>query len=451
MTASLTPMLKGLTLALGLALLPSLSVNAASVEILRWRTQGDLVKLRVRVLNEKNIPVQGLKSDAFQIQSVDAKGQRFIVQPSQITVKSPQQAKPDPAYLVLLIDMSGSMRQNDLSGAKKLQSAIDGIKGFIQEVRKEKLPVKIAVVPYGESGEAKCAHIYPVSDTTISQKLLPVDDPQIDAQLDAISQVSNEVCATTNIYQPLGITVKFLAELNSDTKQESSDHLKIPPKLAVILLSDGFDAFRDFSRPEVEQQRFQTLLNILTDHPEVVVHTMGYGERLGALRDRINSIQQGACPLSDRELTVDNVMLRCRFPKLSEFVVDEQRLTEIAETVNKGIHKFPGNPTEVVNTLRTFLVTLREYEIQYRQPKAEPAGLYLTKISVKSPSHRINHASEQKKIRLDNYAYQTLSLWPWRSIIFFLLLVISGIGFYVFTEWSKKLKRDAEQGQWESD
>ena len=98
-------------------------VLASSVKIIRWSTQCDRVRLRVRVLDKGNVPIQGLKLENFKITTTGQLGQKIAVEPSQMEFLSSQQSKPDPAYLVMLLDMSGSMKHKDLGGKKKQEEA----------------------------------------------------------------------------------------------------------------------------------------------------------------------------------------------------------------------------------------------------------------------------------------------------------------------------------------
>lgn len=58
--------LKLIALATLLASLP-LPAMAASLEITRWRAEGDRVTLRVEVLDDRRIPIQGLKAEDFKV------------------------------------------------------------------------------------------------------------------------------------------------------------------------------------------------------------------------------------------------------------------------------------------------------------------------------------------------------------------------------------------------
>lgn len=434
--------LKLIALATLLASLP-LPAMAASLEITRWRAEGDRVTLRVEVLDDRRIPIQGLKAEDFKVKTTDSSGNPVMVNPDEIILTSSDQVQIDPAYLVLLLDMSGSMKNKDLAGVEKLKSAIDGIREFIREVRDKRLPVSLALIPFGEDGSG-CQYNFPVNEKIIAQNLFEARSSKIDERIQQLENINiKSLCSATNIYQPLAEAVKYLGKFGNSLNSNISiqDPPTIPPKLGVILLSDGYDVYR-----ENEPERFKSLLQVLGRNPQVKVHTMGYGEKLNELRDRANKKNRYNCPLADEKLTVDNVRVRCRLSgeDIQEYIVDESRLTEIAETT-EGIHLFPGNPKEVIDSLRTFLTTLREYELVYRQPGADRASFHKTVAQVILPSRQLNLTSEPKNIRLNNFVYRSPS-WQERLVIFILIILLTLASVLLFIRWSQSLKAEAEQG-----
>lgn len=74
---------------IGLLPLPAV---ASSVDIYRWTTKGDRVTLRVKILDDERIPVQGLISQNFQVQTTDKDGNNVILKPNQIRLISPEQS-----------------------------------------------------------------------------------------------------------------------------------------------------------------------------------------------------------------------------------------------------------------------------------------------------------------------------------------------------------------------
>ncbi|MGK7958444.1 MAG: vWA domain-containing protein [Crocosphaera sp.] len=425
-------------LGLGLGLLP-LSVWANTVEITRQYIVDNEVVLRVKVLNKERVPLQGLKAEDFVVETTDKNGKSLPVSPDDIRLISSEQTEPDPAYLIVLLDMSGSMKHTDLGGTVKLKGATDGLQDFLTQIQQENLPVQIALLPFGE----KCTNSYSVTDTIIENKFESA--PYNNTQKELTTLAGVQVCAATNIYQPLSEAIRYLsnptnienlANKNDQNAQQSPDDQAISPRLGVILFSDGFDVFRSN-----ETQRFNDLVALMNNYPEIAVHTMGYGERLYQLRDRTK------CSVSDSDLTVNNVLNKCKLydgskkPKniIDQFIVDEPRLTEIAKTTLAGIHRFPGNPTEVIDSLRTFLTTLREYEIRFQQPGADRGSQHTTHVVLDSSSRGLeNVESQEVTYRMNNYVYESLPL-PTRVGIF-IGTVLLGFGGYVgFRQWSKDL------------
>ena len=429
MTDSSTRKLNRIAIVFLLALW-SQPVLASSVEIVRWSTQCDNVKLRVKAVDDSNVPIQGLKAKDFQLRTTNNKGEPITLKPSQIKFLSSQQSQPDPAYVVMLLDMSGSMKNKDLAGKKKQEEAVKAIREVIRDIRAENMPVQIAIVPFGEGG-GNCEG-FKVDADEISRRLVNVTNNQLDQQLNTLAGI--EVCAATIIYERLAETVKFLGESNFQSPTKDLMGQPLPPRLAVILLSDGYDVSRSN-----EKERFQNLIEVLHQYPQVTVHAMGYGETLRQLRERSN------CSLSDSQLTVDNISAVCRLPgkDINEFIVDESRLNEIAQATG-GIYRLPGNAQEVVETLRTFLTTLREYEITYRQPGSDRASLHQTTVRVISPSRQLDLTAEAKPIRMSNFNYCPLPL-PNRFGILVLTLIGGLFGLKFFITWSKNLKEQAEK------
>lgn len=419
----------------------SLPVSANSIEIIRATPDDDRILLKVRVINNQRIPIQGLRPEDFEIKTTDANNKTVRLKTPEIEITPPEKTKPDPAYLVILLDMSGSMRNQDRLGKIKLTGAINAIRDFLETIEAENFPVEIALVPFGEGGGG--CKTYSVNGDIIKNSLEgdPYEKPK--EKLKELAQVDiDNLCAATNIYQPLSAAVKFLG--TEENFQEKSS--KLAPRLGVILFTDGFDAADDRYTEkgrDNEKKRFQDLLNLLAQYPQVTVHTMGYGESLSQLRDRAKCY--GYYP-SDKYLTVDNILTFCRLKRqdIKEFVVDENRLTEIAQKTTGGIAKFPQDSQEVIDSLKTFLTTLRKYEITYQQPGADRASSHQTQVVVNSPAQGLNNlASQPSPVRMDNFFYHSLSGWE-RLGIFIGTILVSVGGIIRFNTWSKQLKEHSK-------
>jgi hypothetical protein len=408
-----------------------LAVWGNNVEITRVNTFNGQTNLRVQVVNDEKIPIQGLKSQDFQVETTDKQGKSISLSPSKIQLISPEETSSDPTYLIVLLDMSGSMKQKDLAGTVKLKGATESLKNFLLQIQQDNLPVKIALVPFGEG----CSHSYPVNNTVIENKFESTPYKNTNNDLDKLAKI--EVCSATNIYEPLGEAIKYLGAPNrfQASGNEISDPNFVPPRLGIILFSDGFDVYRSN-----ESQRFQNLLALMKQYPEITIHTMGYGERLYQLRDRAK------CAVSNDRLTVDVVREICKLPQgdIKEFIVDEPRLKEIADKTG-GIHRFPGNPTDVINSLKTFLTTLREYEIRFQQPGADRASKHTAMIKIISNSKNLPPITSNKKgYRMDNFIYKSPPTWQ-RFGIFLGTLALGVGGWFGFRKWSKDLTEKSQR------
>jgi hypothetical protein len=410
----------------------SASVRANSVKILRAITDHDRVTLKVQVRDHRDLLVPGLQANNFTVLTRAANQTEFKYRltPPKITITPPDKVKPDPAYLVILLDMSGSMDNRDESQQVKLQGAIKGIQKFITTIETEKLPVEIALVPFGEG----CAHSYPVNQAVIQKYLEAYPYKTTKTRLSELAHV--DVCASTNLYQPLDEAVKFLT--TSERFQQNSWGL--PPRLSVILFTDGFDADPDRNK---EEQRFQSTRALLALSPHVTVHTMGYGESLTRLRARAQCAQE----LHSRPLTVDTLLTYCQLPlgeDIREFIVDRSRLTAIAKETG-GIARFPRSAEEVSQGLREFLTALREYEISYPQPTADRLTIHQAKVIVNAPGRGMSWSiSAPIEFQMPNYLYHSLSIWE-RLAIFLGTLVATVFGVRRFNAWSHQLKEESRQ------
>ncbi len=432
-----------------IALLPLPTLAAPRIEVTPRFPENGMVTLRVKVLSDNNVPIEGLNKQDFQIKTAEinngAEGATNGF--SRITkfrlIDSGQLSKPDPAVIVILLDMSGSMAEKDASGVKKLNGAISAIRVFIKLVNDQKIPAQIALVPFGEDDEKpNCA--YNVSQKLIQKKLFKATDPKLNEQVNQLA--GSSPCAATNLYQPLAEAVQFLgnAQNYSQPTNDSTVEEPVPPRLAVILLSDGYHTHN--SRRS-EGPEFDSLTRVFEQNPQVRVNTLGYGESLESLRDRAID-----CKVTDEQLSKPggvDLMENCRLlggdkDFIRRFIVDQPRLSQMAE-LTSGISLFPKNANEAVRSLETFFKTLREYEIQYSQPGAEPADKYNVIVEVNSPTRQLQIASEQTTVTIPAFAFSRLPLVPDRMYILLGTLGLLGGTVLSFSRWSSHLKQDADR------
>lgn len=414
MTDFLIQKLKWTAIVASLSLLP-FPVIANTVNVQRYSTEGDEVNLRVSVRNNNGLPIEGLKQNQFQIET-----EGEIIQPN-----FPQELTQDKAYVVILLDMSGSMKNSD-SGRRtqsKLSGAIDAIQKFINNASEEEdIDIKISLVPFGYEGGATCNHLYPVNKDSIGDNpFLDASSSQLSSKLRSLKQVP--VCARTDLYTPLVAAKDYLQKQLGNTPSN-----QIKPKLVTILLSDGYD---NSDKPKVRE-----LVNELkSGNIPVQINTLGYGESLRKLRNRA----QCNPPVLNSELTVQNVSESCFLNKpgdIDQFIIDEYQLEKIANSTG-GIYKLSANSTEVAKSLTEFLKNLREYKLVYKQPGAEPGSQHKISVRVTNPSIK------SKTTKIEFPVFQKLSL-PERLGILAATSIVGFMGINSFTNWSRQLKQQAD-------
>ena len=414
MTDSLIQKLKWTAIVALLSLLP-FPVMANTVNVQRYSTQGDEVNLRVSVRKNNGLPIEGLKQNQFKIET-----EGEIIQPN-----FPQKLTRDKAYVVILLDMSGSMKNSD-SGTRtqsKLSGAIDAIEKFIDNASEEEdIDIKVSLVPFGYEGGANCNNLYPVNKSSIADNpFLDVSSSQLSSNLRSLKEV--QVCAKTDLYKPLIAAKDYL-----QNQVENTPGNQVKPKLVTILLSDGYD--------NSDKSRIRELVKELkSGKTPVQINTLGYGESLRELRDRA----QCNPPVANSELTVENVSESCYLNKpgdIYQFIIDEYQLKKVADSTG-GIYKLSANSTEVAKSLTDFLKNLREYKLVYKQPGAEPGSQHKISVQVTNPS------IESKTTKIEFPVFQKLLL-PERLGIFAATTVVGFMGINSFKKWSRQLKQQAD-------
>jgi hypothetical protein len=408
--------LKWAALVFSLSFLP-LPVMANTVNVERYTTESDEVTLRVSARKDDNLPIEGLTENQFQIKT---EGQ--TIQP-----KFAPKSTRDKAYFVILLDMSGSMKNAD-SGSKtqnKLSGAVDAINEFIYQAGKEDIDLKISLVPFGYPGKDKdvCNNLYPVDESTIEKEnpFLDVNDSQLTNKLKSLKKV--DVCASTDLYKPLVAAKSYLQKQAKNTQNN-----KVTPKLVTILLSDGYD--------NSDKQRVRELVRELkTGTRPVKVYTLGYGESLSKLR------KTSRCNLSTpySELTPQILSDNC-FVKnkgdIDQYIIDEYQLKEVADNTG-GIYQLSASSTEVAKSLTDVLKAEREYKLVYKQPGAESGSSHRILLQVTNP----NIESQPTKIEMP--LLSKLSGLE-RFGIFGFTGVVGYVGINSFRQWSRRLKQQAD-------
>jgi hypothetical protein len=370
----------------------------------------DRVTIRVKVKDELEKPVMGLSYTDFDVE-VDGKE----IELKNKDWKSPQETVPPPAWIVVLLDLSGSMKQRDSSGETKLEGAVEAIRKFTQLSAKRGGNTQIAIVPFGESG-SNCDRGYPVNNKTLD-KFFAAGDFKLQNYLDYLADLTP--CAATNLYDPLEEAVRFL-----DNQQDTGFHLPEEstapdPRLSVVLLSDGYH-----NKPN-EEKDFERLIGLLQSKSEIVVHTLGYGLTPEELAKKYKVVSRRA---TRADLEVGKIP--------AEEFVDKEKLAQIAQ-VTGGIAEFSGNARDIAESLQVFLNSLLgEYEVSYIHPNAERGSKHEVSVAANSVS------SESKPYIITVFG-RSLSRPIRISMIVFTLLLLGLGGILPFNMWAKKLKYEA--------
>jgi hypothetical protein len=412
-------------------LFPIPSIAATRVDVTPRTPENGLITVRAKVLSDGNVPIDSLKKEDFRLYTSKTGANQNLQEIKRVKlIKPDEQIKIDPARIVILLDMSGSMVRQDASGIKKLDGAISAIRGFISLVRKENIPAKIAIVPFGEGKLEKCN--YKVDQETIKSKYLEASNQQIDEQITQLARTNP--CAATNLFGPLKEAVTFLGEDNiSQDLQENS----IQPRLSVILFSDGFH--------NTKNDTFESLSPVFRKYPLVKVNTLGYGESLEHLRNRTTDCK-GITDERLKQIDITYTLSKCKIPgdTIEGFIVDQPGLKEIAK-LTSGISEFPNDAKSAVDSLETFFKSLREYEFQFRQPGADEGEKYQVMVEVDSPNRQIKSQSALRDFVIPTFGYQQLPFFPDRLAILGGTLAALAGSILVFRNWSRKLREESDR------
>jgi hypothetical protein len=375
----------------------------------------DRVTVRIKVTGEEERPVMGLIDTDFWL----------IVDDQEVTFrskdwKSPEEAVPPPAWIIVLLDFSGSMKKPDSRGTKKIEGAINAVREFTKVLGDRGGNTQVAIVPFGEPG-LTCKG-YPVNLETLD-KFFHANDVKLENNLDYLA--SRTPCASTNLYEPLNRAVRFLANTDDPRFYVPEDSQQPQPRLSIILLSDGYHNKAN------EEQDFRTLSALLRKNENITVHTLGYG---------LTSKQLGQKYQLGRPATrADIGKGKGKVPE--EEFVDQKRLAEIAQLTG-GIAEFSGDAQAIAENLQLFLnALLGEYEITYTEPNPERGSKHDVRVLVESADG--STVKSQPKSYIITVFGRSL---PWQTRLTMLLCVflVIGVGGVVpFYFWGQHLKREA--------
>ncbi|CEJ45387.1 Uncharacterized protein apha_01899 [Umezakia ovalisporum] len=379
------------------------------------RVKDDRVTIRIKVKNSADRPVMGLEDTNFKL-LVDEKEVPFATK----DWKSPEETIPPPAWIIVLLDFSGSMNQLDRGGTKKITGAINAVRQFIQVLSQRGGDTQISIVPFGKSG-SNCQG-YPVNNETLG-KFFGAKDFKLQNYLDYLAKTTP--CASTDLYTPLNQAIRFFAN-GEDENFDTSENSDAPqPRRSIILLSDGYHNQIN------ENQDFEGLKKLLKNNPLITVHTLGYGLTPTELGQKYKLGR----PANRADLASGKV------PE-SEFV-DQKRLQEIA-SLTGGITEFSGNAKAIAENLQLFLnALLGEYEITYTQPNAERGAKHDVQVVVNIPRGE-SVKSPPKAYRITVFG-RSLPLMVRLIMLICVLLAMVFAGVLPFYFWGEALKQEALQ------
>lgn len=418
--------------------------NVEIIEAIPERNEGK-VTLRMKAYDQNNKPVMGLPKEDFNLTVCPPKadlksGECQTLNQADINWKIPQPEELPPAWVIVLLDFSGSMKQLDSSGEKtKLEGAIYAIRKFNQDLAEKGENTKISMVPFGKGGK-NCPGNQ-VSKKELDNFVL-AGDKKVEQTLKKLESQLDNLCAATDIYEPLRQAVQFFGN-SEDTRFNLPANSNLPqPRRSIILLSDGYHSIygNTENEPELEAQDFEKLVFMLKSYPNITVHTLGYGLTPQQLQQKY-ALKQ---PPTIRDISVRGGKKSNNSEELTELsaeeFVDQKRLQQIA-SVTRGIAEFSGNAEDISISLTEFLEALfDEYQINYIQPiNADRGSLHNVQVSFKLPNNSVDS-------ELEPYVF------PWvsrslphltRIIIFlFTLAVLLGAGVIPFLLWAKSIKRE---------
>ena len=361
--------------------------------------ENEQIKLRVRVTEGKHPRIDIPKKD-FQV-FVDEK----LIDNFQL--QKPEQTIPPPAWVIFLLDYSGSMKDDDQSGKIKLFGATQAISQFAEVAATRKGETNMAIVPFATTGsgctKAKDRRLQDYKGHIVTPSLLNdfYSPETLKTRIQELEEVKelggiNQLCGSTDIYQPLVKAVQFFNNREDERFNPQPKRFQPPPlqpRLSIILLSDGKDT-------EYEDEiDFDTLESELQGNQSITIHTLGYGKDDGS--------------------------------------VDKQALTDIANLTN-GISQFSGNAEKVAQDFIDFLNAGEEYHIIYPEPDSERGKAHSVFVTVKSPDGS-RTPSESKEYR--GIVFGRKASLSWRLSTLAVVVVAGGLYLLLFKFLGEFLKR----------
>lgn len=410
-TASWIPKLSISTFSLWAIALSCLAqAQVQEVEIVGTpQVYGDRVTLRALTKGEGGRPILGLKPEDFRV-VVDGQPVRLA------DWKSPRDARPSPAWVVILLDFSGSMSQDDSSGETKLKGAVEAIREFKEGLESRAANTQVSIVPFGVAGPG-C--IGPEGINSALDRFSSASDAKLDIFLDNL--LKRKPCASTDLYNPVITAAEFLTNPTDSRFNVPEDSVEPEPRLSIILLSDGYHNNSSITKAEAMDR----LEQITAAHPELIIHTLGYGLTPQELQQEYEL--SGPATIADVGKAVP-----------AEAYVDQQSLTEIA-SLTGGIDEFSGDAARISEDLQLFLdALLGEYEIDYIEPNPERGSKHEVQVIVS------DLVGSEPKSYITEVFGRSLPPAVRLSMLALTLFVMGFAGGIPFWFWAQGLKKELE-------
>ena len=128
----------------------------------RPTVKNDEITLRVKVTEDGERPAMLLEKQNF----------KAIVDEEEVDIiswKNPEESVPPPAWIVVLLDFSGSMNRDDSSGTKRFEGAIEAIRRFLEITSARGGDTKVAILPFSKDPYQGC-DVYEVKQEDIKSK-----------------------------------------------------------------------------------------------------------------------------------------------------------------------------------------------------------------------------------------------------------------------------------------
>ena len=402
-----------------------------------------------------------LKDDGKVRKNIKASDLKLSVNGVSQNIKSSQlkeyKGKGIPLRVVILLDYSGSMKDNDAGNRTKLEGAANGIQTFINQ-----FPVgadaKVSVVPFAIANPdpKKCPPelqnrlLFDKNGRQeINSKLLAdfysPDSANLQNIVSNLGNV-NTLCAdaSTNLFEATAIAMDFLSQRsNKDLypyAEDDEENKSKNPKLILVVLTDGFNTERlaykadlteadrkdngtnrcPYNESDLETLKSQYIQ--ANKNQEIKIFTVGYyGQAYKNVR-------------SSGEITCGDYGTKGL--KASQFV-DEKALQEIAKS-GRGFPSVGGTSEGINSIFQEIYETISGgYDLEFLDLKADAGDKRTVELTVDIGNGQILKASKDYTIP----AYQKVEAGD-RAPLFFVIIACLILGGIPFSFWRSGLDID---------